>query len=120
MSGKPLKGQSLLVIDDDALAAFRLHRTLVDAGARVASGDMASARPYLGAAALALVVVSTSLNGADLADLLLELRRGTVPWVAYGRPADASRFASATAAVPAHDTMLLVEMLAALLAGPRH
>lgn len=120
MSGKPLKGQSVLVIDDDALSAFRLHKRLVQAGARVASGDMASARPYLGAAALAVVVVSASLNGPDLADLLPELRRCKAPWVAYGRPADARVLATAVFTVPAGDTALLVETLAALVAGPRH
>lgn len=116
---RPLKGHSILLIDDDRLGAFRLHRALVAAGARVAHGDLAVAEPYLGAAALAAVVVEAGLNATDARRLAPLLARCRAPWVAYGEstspelPEPAARVGTG-----AHE--LLVAQLAALCAGPRH
>ena len=118
-ASRPLRGQSILVIDDDRLGGYRLHRALVAAGARVASGDLASAEPYLSAAALAAVVVGADLNGTDAARLAPLLAACKAPWVAYGDGAMPSP-PKAAALVPAGNAAMLVAQLAALCAGPRH
>lgn len=116
---RPLKGHSILVIDDDRLAGFRLHRALVAAGGRVAHGDLSVAEPYLGAAALAAVVVATGLNGTDARRLAPLLAACKAPWVAYG-----ARLAPGLPKPAAHidgdDVALLVAQLAALCTGTRH
>lgn len=115
----PLQRQSVLVIDDDNLASFRLHRHLTKAGARVASGRFEASEPYLEAAALAAVVVATGLNATDWALLQPRLQRLPAPWIAYGAPADASA-STAAAVVAAGAVELLIDTLAALVGGPRH
>lgn len=116
---RALKGHSILVIDDDRLGAFRLHQTLVAAGARVASGDVGSAEPYLGAAALAAVVVGTGLNDTDTARLASLIPACRAPWVAYGDDV-LPILPKPAAQVAAGETALLVAQLAALCAGRRH
>lgn len=116
---QPLRRQSILVIDDDALSAFQLRRHLVKAGARVVSGGLAESAPYLEAAALAAVVVGRDLNASDRARLRALLRTVPAPWIAYGAPAGAD-VSGAAAHVPAGDVQLLIETLAALVGGLRH
>jgi hypothetical protein len=116
---RPLKGHSILIIDDDRLGAYRLHRALVAAGARVAHGDLAVAEPYLGAAALAAIVVATDLNETDAARLSPRLAASKVPWVAYGDAA-APSLPSAAPRVASGDMALLIAQLAAVCGGGRH
>lgn len=117
---RPLKGLSILVIDDDRLAAFRLHHALVASGARVASGDLETAEPYLGAAALALVIVGAGLNETDAKRLATLLAPCKAPWVAYGGDNAAALLPKPSAAVPAGRIDLLIAQAAALCAGARH
>lgn len=116
---RPLDRPSILVIDDDMLAAFRLRQHLVAAGARVVMGDARETLPYLAAAALAGVVVAAGLNATDRTPLLAALAGCPAPWVAYGPEATASPFADADAHVIS-DPSLLVDTLAALIAPARH
>lgn len=116
---RPLKGHSILIIDDDRLGAFRLHRALVAAGARVAHGDLTVAEPYLGAAALAAVVVATALNGTDAARLAPLLADCKAPWVAYGARASTALPRPAAHVAPG-ETALLVAQLAALCTRDHH
>ncbi len=115
----PLDRQSILVIDDDMLAAFRVRQHLVAAGARVIMGDARETLAYLAAPALAAVVVGAGVNVTDLKDLLIALDACPAPWVAYGPGADTSAFAAAGAQISS-DLNLLVETLAAFLAPNRH
>lgn len=118
-SARALKGLSILVIDDDRLSAYRLHRALVAQGARVASGDLAAAEPYLGAAALAAVVVGTGLNTPDTHRLVSLLLACRAPWIAYG-PARADGLLAKAAAHVATDIDRLVAQLAAMCTPARH
>jgi hypothetical protein len=113
-----LKGLSILVIDDDRLAAFRLHKALVAAGARVASGDLAMAAPYLEAAALAAVVLGAGLNAKDACALLPKLSGLVVPWLVVGDGGEG--WPPSTVRVPAADLPCLVTTLAAMCAPVRH
>ena len=65
----PLRGLSILIIDDDRLGAFRLHRALARAGARVATGD------------LALAADNGTNAAATCAASAIPVDRITVPWV---------------------------------------
>lgn len=119
-ASRPLKGLSVLVIDDDRLAAFRLHRTLVAAGARVANGGLATAEPYLGAAALAVVIVGTGLNATDAQRLATLLPSCKAPWVAYGDDRVTAVLPKPSASVAAGEVDLLIAQVAALSVGARH
>lgn len=114
-----LDRQSILVVDDDVLAAFRVRQHLVAAGARVIMGDARETLPYLAAPALAAVVVAAGINLADRTGLLAALEECPAPWVVYGGGAERDAFPGA-AAYMASDPPLLVDTLAALLAPRRH
>lgn len=114
---RSLDRQSILVIEDDVIAAFRLRQHLVAAGARVVMGDARETLPYLAAAALAAVVVATGLNATDRTPLIAALDRCPAPWVAYGPGAGAPIFAAATARL-APDPVRLIDTLAAFLRVP--
>ena len=116
---RPLRGLSILIIDDDRLGAFRLHRALARAGARVATGDLAVAEPYLGAAALAAVIVGADLNAADAGALAPKLAACPAPWIVYGDGVP-SALPVPRARVARDDMSMLIETLAALCAPRRH
>ncbi len=90
------------------------------AGARVAGGDLETAEPYLGAAALALVIVGTGLNESDAQRLGALLSACKAPWVAYGDASAFQGFPKPSAAVAAEQIDVLIAQAAALCAGPRH
>lgn len=115
----PLDRQSILVIDDDVLAAFQVRQHLVAAGARVIMGDARETLAYLAAPALAAVVVGAGVNATDRKDLLMALDACPAPWVAYGPGAEADAFSAASAQIRS-DLDLLVETIAAHLAPTRH
>ncbi|MDX2202772.1 MAG: hypothetical protein NW223_08475 [Hyphomicrobiaceae bacterium] len=115
----PLDRQSILLVADDVLGAFRLRQHLAAAGARVIMGDARETIPYLAAPALAAVVVAADVNATDRAALVAELTLCDAPWVAYGSGAQTADLAGAAARL-GPDPALLVETLAALLAPARH
>jgi hypothetical protein len=114
-----LDRQSVLLIDDDVLGAFRVRQHLVAAGARVIMGDARETLPYLAAPALAAVVVSAGVNATDRAGLVAALETCPAPWVVYGPQAPPEVVAAADAHV-ATDPVLLIETLAAWLQAMRH
>lgn len=117
---RPLKGLSILVIDDDRIGALKLHRALMAAGARVANGDLATAEPYLGAAALAAVVVGAGLNDTDARRLATLLAPCKAPWVVYGEGDAPLVLPPPSASVTKGNIALLIAQIAALCAPARH
>ncbi|RTL73294.1 MAG: hypothetical protein EKK41_00225 [Hyphomicrobiales bacterium] len=114
-----LDRQSVLLIGDDVLAAFRLRQHLVAAGARVILGDARETLPYLAAPALAAVVVAADVNAIDRVGLVAALAACPAPWVVYGPKAPAEVVAAADAHIT-NDPGLLVATLAAWLEPTHH
>lgn len=114
-----LDRQSVLLIDDDVLGAFRVRQHLVAAGARVIMGDARETLPYLAAPALAAVMVAAGVNATDRARLIAALAACPAPWVVYGPQASAELIAAADAHIP-DGPVLLIETLAARLTPTRH
>lgn len=117
MRTRPLRGLSVLLVDDDALAAFRLRRALVSAGARVAAVPAGEADAYLASPELAAIVVAGALNGPDAAAIAPSLAAAGVPWVVYGTHRGALSPAGAATSVAAGEVDRLIRALADLCMG---
>lgn len=118
MAVRPLKGLSILVVDDDALCGFRVRRLLVSAGARVALTDARGGMAYLRAAELAAVAVGTLLRGSEGETFARALDACAAPLVVYGQLSIALPSAGGTVLTGPHD--MLVPTLESVGARRRH
>jgi CheY-like chemotaxis protein len=116
MSGKPLAGLSILVVDDDVLGGFRTRVQLMGSGARVAVATSQEAIPYLTSPHLKAVVVGTLIASREGAAFRQALAKSRAPWVGYG----AAISDQAERAIPAGDFRLLEAALQVLCGEQRH
>lgn len=116
MTGKPLAGLSILVVDDDVLGGYRTRVHLMRSGARVAVATSQEAVPYLTSPHLKAVVVGTLFESREAAPFRQALAKSRAPWVAFGKGSPEQT----EPAIPAGDFRLLEATLQLLCAGQRH
>jgi CheY-like chemotaxis protein len=82
--GKPLLGQSILIVEDEALIALDLHQTLRDSGASVlAATSLGEGLDMLTYAEVTAAVLDMNLGGSDCSPLCTELHARSIPFLFY-------------------------------------
>ena len=81
---KPLLGQSILIVEDEALIALDLHQTLRDTGASVlAATSLEEGLDMLTYAEVTAAVLDMNLGGPDCSAICIELHRRSIPFLFY-------------------------------------
>lgn len=81
---KLLSGQSILIVEDEALIALDLHQTLREAGASVlAATSLEEGLDILTYAEVTAAVLDMSLRGPDCSALCTELNSKSIPFLFY-------------------------------------
>jgi len=84
MTSKPLLGQSILIVEDEALIALDLHQTLRASGASVlAATSLDEGLDMLSYAEVTAAVLDMNLGGPDCSTLCTELHSRSIPFLFY-------------------------------------
>jgi CheY-like chemotaxis protein len=83
-ASKPLLGQSILIVEDEALIALDMHQTLRDSGASVlAATSLEEGLDILTYAEVTAAVLDMNLGGPDCSALCTELHSKSIPFLFY-------------------------------------
>ena len=79
-----LLGQSILIVEDEALIALDLHETLDEAGASLlAATTLGEALDMLTYSHVTAAVLDMNLGGPDCSSMCTELNRRSIPFLFY-------------------------------------
>src|SRR5262245_28235885 len=83
-SAYPLRGCSVLIVEDEPLIALDLHRAISAAGASVlAANSVSDALDLIAYAQIAAAVVDVNLGSQDCGPVCAALRKRQIPFMFY-------------------------------------
>lgn len=121
---QPLIGQSILIVEDEALIALDLHQVLREAGASlIAAISLEDALEMLPYAHITAAVLDMNLGGPDCSAVCAALSRRSIPFLFYtaeAKPEIVCKWSDAPVVLkPEPPERRIVELLAGLVSAIR-
>ena len=83
-SVNPLRGRSLLIVEDEPLIALELHTALHMAGGSIlAATNIKDALELIAYAQICAAIVDVNLNGDDCSSICVALAKRSIPFLFY-------------------------------------